>query len=87
MGTVLEWSTDSKKGSFGSILCFYFILIITTNKYFSLKLSEQRLKYVSAYFCSVWFSFFTFAESVIGVPIKFQEQIQSEPKATVRFQK
>lgn len=80
--------TNSKKGSFGYLLCFYLILIIT-NKYivFTSALIVKTKIYISLFLFYMIFFFFTFAESVIGTPIKFQEQTRSEPKATVRFQK
>lgn len=80
--------TNSKKGSFGYLLCFYLILIIT-NKYivFTSALIVKTQNIYQLIFVLHDFLFFTFAESVIGAPIKFQEQTRSEPKATVRFQK
>lgn len=78
LNTVLELSTVK---SCGYIFCFHFILIIATKYVFFTSTFIANIKYIPAYFCSVWFSFFLFAESVIGVPIKFQEQTQSESKA------
>lgn len=60
----------------------YFKFLLFINHYYLILFVQSAIitnLNVSAYFCSMWFSFLpTFAESVIGIPAEFYEEIKSE---------